>query len=368
MEQPAALEGLVMSIFGGIFKNKRVLVTGHTGFKGSWLALWLNMMGANVSCISMKPIGEHNHWQYLNLGLPEYIVDIRNQEELLGVVKKIQPEIIFHLAAQALVIDGYLDPINNWSTNLMGTINILEAAKSCEELKIVVVVTSDKCYENKEWIWAYRETDALGGRDPYSASKAAAELAVSSYRDTYFSEKQIDLVSVRAGNVIGGGDWSNYRLIPDLIRTTHTKIPAQIRAPNAVRPWQHVLESLSGYLCLVQKCLERNGNYNAPWNFGPKESADISVGALAKKAQYYWDDIKYEEISTGEFYEATYLSIDSRKAKHHLGWSPVWEFDAALEKTIIWYKKFYLQKTIITKDQIGEYVSLAREKKLIWAE
>ena len=356
-----------MNVFGGKFKNKRILITGHTGFKGSWLSLWLTMMGAHVTCLGLEPIGERNHWRDLKMVLPEHIVDLRNSSELANVVKSLQPEIIFHLAAQALVVDSYRDPLNTWSTNVMGTVNLLEAVKSCEALKVFVVVTSDKCYENKEWVWSYRETDALGGRDPYSASKAAAELVVASYRQSYFSQKQIGLISVRAGNVIGGGDWSDFRIIPDLVKTAFTKVPAEIRAPEAIRPWQHVLESLSGYLCLVQKCLDNSAEYSGAWNFGPMAGADISVGVLAEKAKSYWNEINYREIKSSQYHEATYLSIDSSKARHYLQWRPVWEFNEALEKTINWYKNFYSNKTISSENQIIEYAAAAGKQNIPWA-
>lgn len=273
-----------MKQFSDIFRNKRVLLTGHTGFKGSWLAIWLTGLGAQVIGVSLSPETEPNHWDLLGLDLDDRRVDIRDADAILNIFTETKPELVFHLAAQPLVRRSYRDPLETWSTNVMGTANVLDACRLTESVRAIVVVTTDKCYENQEWPWGYRENDRLGGHDPYSASKAGAELVAASYRHAFFSNEDGPLLATaRAGNVIGGGDWSEDRLIPDLVRATVNNQSLEIRSPNATRPWQHVLESLSGYLLLGQKLLEGQKDFAAPWNFGPEPEGNRSVAEVLEK-------------------------------------------------------------------------------------
>lgn len=326
------------------YKNKRILITGDTGFKGSWLALWLNSLGAKVYGYALPAEIENSHFNLLNLSNEIIHKDgnLLDFEKLNQTIQDIQPEIVFHLAAQALVRLSYDEPKLTFDTNVTGSVNVLEAIRNNNSVKSLIYVTSDKCYKNKEWIWGYRENDELGGHDPYSASKAAAEIVFSSYRDSFFSKnKNIGIASVRAGNVIGGGDWALDRIIPDCIRSIINEKEIEIRNPQATRPWQHVLEPLSGYMLLAQKLYENPTQFSGSWNFGPtiesiktvKELTEITIGILGKGS-----------ISVGKTdnqkHEAGLLHLNCDKSNHQLAWNPVWNFEQTVKTTVEWYKNF----------------------------
>jgi len=331
--------------------NKRVLITGHTGFKGSWLSLWLSFLGANLIGLSLKPEGpKSNFYQSKIPKLMESLIgDIRDLDLLKKTVKKFKPEIIFHLAAQPLVRDSYQDPLSTFNTNVIGTANLLDASRSSKLLKAIVVVTSDKCYENPENKKRFKETDPLGGYDPYSASKACAELVVQSYRKSFFEESDISLATTRAGNVIGGGDWSRDRLIPDLVRAVESGNKVKIRNPKAVRPWQHVLDPLSGYVKLAEKLWD-DKSYSTSWNFGPNRRDEKDVEWIVN---YFLNKFKSQEIWKLDLennpHEATYLNLDSQKARDKLDWDPQWDLSRTLDYTYDWYKKS------LTTDNMQEF-------------
>jgi len=353
--------GLVKMDFS-CFKGKKVLITGHTGFKGSWLAQWLEMLGATTYGIALKPDTQPNHYELLDLQIQSIILDIRHFKEFKTNLNKIDPEVIFHLATQPLVRESYKQPLLTLETNVLGTANLLEAARSLKNLKAVVVVTTDKCYENKEIDYAYRETDPLGGYDPYSASKACAELVVSSFRNSFFNldeygkSHQVLIASARAGNVIGGGDWAPDRLVPDIIRAIVDKKELFIRYPHAIRPWQHVLESLQGYLCLVEKLLKGEKSFAGAWNFGPADQHVASVLNVVKTIQTIWPEFKYKVQNNLEPHEAHFLKLNSQKAHLQLNWKSRWGFQEAIGKTVEWYKEFYEHKHFLTSRQITEYM------------
>lgn len=358
---------LGMKQFADIYRGKRVLLTGHTGFKGSWLALWLHELGAEVTGFSLPPETQPNHWDLLKLSNDNRRQDIRDISALKQVFNDTQPEIVFHLAAQALVRRSYRDPVETWSTNVMGTANVLEASRQQPSVRAVVAVTTDKCYENREWPWGYRENDRLGGHDPYSASKAGAELVASSYRNAYFTEKNGPLLATaRAGNVIGGGDWSDDRLIPDLIRAVEKNQSLEIRSPHATRPWQHVLESLSGYLLLGQKLLRGDKTYADAWNFGPAPEGNRTVSEVLGKLQQEWSNLRWHITEKPYLHESTLLYLDSTKARSLLSWQPVWSIDTSLAKTADWYRAWLQNGEIISHQQLAEYVNYAVRAKAEW--
>ena len=362
------------SLFGGVYKGRKVLVTGHTGFKGSWLALWLQTMGADVYGYALEPNTLPNHYDLLNLDMDDLKADLRDLDSLKSYVEKVQPEIVFHLAAQAIVRASYDDPIETISTNVMGTLNVYEACRSSNTVKTIINVTSDKCYENKDWIWGYRENDRMGGYDPYSASKGMSELLTASYRNSYFNLNEygkthtILLGSVRAGNVIGGGDWAQDRLIPDMMKAASTNSTVVIRNPLATRPWQHVLEPLSGYLMLGWRLLEGKNEYAEGWNFGPEISSNLSVGEITALSKNVWDaiDVSYNE-NKSEHHEANLLMLDCSKANKILKWKPVWGIDTTIEKTIAWYMDHYNKNEINTVADIKSFVESAKELNTPWA-
>ena len=371
------MENLVnfKNLFGGIYKDKTVLVTGHNGFKGSWLSYWLKQMGAKVYGYALKPDIEPNHFALLNPDIESLEADLRDADTLDKYFDKIQPEIVFHLAAQALVRPSYTDPVGTISTNVMGTLNVFEAARKTKSVKAIVNVTSDKCYDNKEWIWGYRENDPMGGYDPYSVSKGMVELMTSSYRNSFFNLKDykqkhdILLASVRAGNVIGGGDWATVRLIPDIVKAAANKEAVLIRNPKATRPWQHVLEPLSGYLTIGWRLLEEKTEYADGWNFGPDMESNLSVGEIAKLAKNVWQKVTIE-IGTNkdEHHEANLLMLDCSKANKLLKWHPVWGIDDTIGKTISWYKDFYEKDVLNTQKDIENFVQSAAKKQIVWAK
>ncbi|MEK6208826.1 MAG: CDP-glucose 4,6-dehydratase [Pseudomonadota bacterium] len=355
-----------MTLFRDIYRNRRVLLTGHTGFKGSWLALWLNELGASTVGVALPPETTPNHWNLLKLSINGHLQDIRDAVALAQLVNAVQPEIVFHLAAQPLVGRSYELPLDTWSTNVMGTANLLESCRQCPSVKAIVVVTTDKCYENQEQPKGYRETDRLGGRDPYSASKAAAELVAASYRQAFFHQSHIPLLATaRAGNVIGGGDWSEDRLIPDLVRAMQAGQPLEVRSPNATRPWQHVLESLSGYLMLGQKLLEGKEEFATAWNFGSDQEGNRTVESVLNSLKSEWPMLSWRQTARPQQHEATLLQLDSTKARQQLGWQPVWSLDEGLSATAQWYRA-YQQGKVISHQQLHGYIAQAQVTHRGW--
>jgi CDP-glucose 4,6-dehydratase len=338
------VEGLEMSFW----KGKRVFVTGHTGFKGGWLATWLEHLGATVHGYSLEPNTKPSLFQALHLetSTTSTIGDIRDLAKLKSAFEAAKPDIVFHLAAQPLVRRSYVDPLETYSTNVMGTANLLDVIRTSARPCVVVVATTDKVYENREWCWPYRETEMLGGYDPYSSSKAAAEIVVAAYRRSFFhpekkSQHRVSLASARAGNVIGGGDWSEDRLLPDMVRAFHAGEPVRLRNPNSTRPWQHVLEPLSAYLSLARQMAEKPPAAFDAYNFGPRESDCWPVGRIVENFSKAWGPEARFEIDKGEHvHEAGFLQLDSSKAKAELGWQPKWNLETALIKTADWYKAF----------------------------
>ena len=335
-------------MFNNVYNGKTVLVTGHTGFKGSWLSIWLNMMGAKVVGYSLDPYSERGNFEACHLHdrlLADIRGDTRDYEKLNQTIKQYRPEIIFHLAAQALVRKAYAHPKETYETNLMGSLNIMEAVRENDCVKTVVMITSDKCYENVEQIWGYKETDRMGGYDPYSSSKGCTELMISSYRNSYFNPKDYAkhgkaVASVRAGNVIGGGDWSADRLIPDCIRFIEAGKDIEIRNPIATRPWEHVLEPLSGYLRVGEKLIEDPVKYATSFNFGPHISANKTVWEVVSRLVDYYGKGRVVDVSNpADLHENTLLNLDVTKAYVMLGWEARWNLQEAIEKTVDWYKE-----------------------------
>ncbi len=356
-------------MFGDIYRNRRVLVTGHTGFKGSWLVLWLQSLGAKVIGISLPHSKDvPNHWNLLGLDVESHYVDIRDEALLRRTMIETQPEVVFHLAAQSLVRYSYHQPLETWGTNVIGTANLLDASRELRNLAAMVIVTTDKCYENQGWSWGYRENDRLGGQDPYSASKAATELLVASYRQSYFDSTDSPLLATaRAGNVIGGGDWSEDRLIPNLVRSIETGSSLEVRLPNATRAWQHVLECLSGYLILGQKLLEGNNSAADAWNFGPTLDGNRQVSEVIEACKDHWPALKWHtEHQTLK--ESVLLHIDSTKAQQALSWRLVWTFDEAVAVTAQWYKAWLAGLNIVSSAQLQSYTQLAHDRGLVWAQ
>ncbi len=360
--------------FKGIYNNKRVLITGHTGFKGSWLALWLLHLGAKVTGYSLQPSTEPNHFQLLNMDIKSEIGDIRDADKLKQIFKEQKPDIVFHLAAQAIVRHSYIDPVETFSSNVTGTINVFEASREIETVRAIVNVTSDKCYENKEWTWGYREIDALGGYDPYSASKGCAEIITGCWQKSFFNPRdygkthQTLLSSARAGNVIGGGDWATDRLIPDIMRAIHEEETVDIRNPQSIRPWQHVLEPLHGYLMLGQKLIEGEEQFAQAWNFGPSDEETITVEEITKKIKDVWPAMDYKIAQTfDQPHEAGMLKLDCSRARQHLKWKPLLNCSETIQYTTEWYKEYYTNDNIISSDQLKLYESRIKDKMGIQA-
>ena len=350
-----------MILFLNTYKGKKVLVTGHTGFKGAWLSYWLTKLGAQVFGISDKITTTPSHFELLTIDIQSFMIDIRNKVELNDKIQEIKPDLIFHLAAQPLVRYSYNEPIETFETNVLGTVNILHICQSLKDCKGIVNITSDKCYENYEDDRPYNEDDRMGGYDPYSASKGAAELVASSFRRSFFNPKDYGikhrfiLASARAGNVIGGGDWSEDRLIPDLVKNYLQGKTTTIRSPFSTRPWQHVLEPLSGYLLLGQKILEGDLSVSDGWNFGPENNETLTVKEVLQISSKVWSDLKFDfPILEEQPHEAKLLRLDCAKAHQKLNWQPVWEMEKSIEKTILWYKKYYLKQEITTEKDLLE--------------
>lgn len=357
-----------MRLFGEHYRGRRVLLTGHTGFKGSWLALWLTELGAHVTGVALPPDATPNHWDLLRLGIPDHRLDIREYHALAKVMKDAQPEIVFHLAAQPLVRRSYRDPLETWSTNVMGTANLLESCRNTESVRAIVVVTTDKCYENREWNKGYCETDRLGGHDPYSASKAAAEIVAASYRSAFFHEANSPLLATaRAGNVIGGGDWSEDRLIPDLVRAIAAGTELEIRSPQATRPWQHVLESVCGYLLLGQKLLEGRREFAESWNFGPGPEDNRTVEEVLAHLKSHWPELAWKVTDHPRPHEAGLLYLDSTKARARLGWHSVWPLEQALTATADWYRAWLDDGRVASRSQLAAFTAQAHAARREWS-
>ena len=335
-----------MGINQVFWKNKKVLITGHTGFKGAWLSLWLQDLGANVVGISLDSPTTPSLYEQANVakGMISLRQDIRNGEAIKQLFQKHKPEIVFHLAAQPLVRLSYREPVETYEINVMGTLHVLEGIRSVDSVRSAVMITTDKCYQNKEWVWGYRETDTIGGHDPYSSSKGAAELLISSYRNSYFpqdkySDHKTAIASARAGNVIGGGDWAEERLIPDIIKAFKNNEKVIIRNPKSTRPWQHVLEPLSGYLKLAEQ-LEKNGDqYAEAWNFGPAEIDARPVQWIVEKMAKLWgENANWINDKSDHPHEANYLKLDCSKAHMKLNWYPRWDISETLLRIVEWHK------------------------------
>ena len=364
----------IEKLFKGIYNKKRVLITGHTGFKGVWLTYWLSQMNADITGISLSADdGELNHHSLLGGNYNSIIQDITDKDGITKAIHSADPEIIFHLAAQSLVRESYSSPYDTYMTNVMGTLNVLEAARTSNNVKAIVIVTSDKCYENKEWYWGYRENEAMGGKDPYSSSKGCTELLTASYRNSFFNidnygrDHNTLVASVRAGNVIGGGDWAKDRIIPDMIKAASINESLIIRSPKSTRPWQHVLEPLSGYLSIGEGLLNKNTSLACGWNFGPESGSNQYVIDIVEKSKKYWEKINFELDVNINLHEAQNLMLDSSKAKRDLKWLPVWDYGITIEQTILWYKTFYEDGNIITKNQLYKFINDAKTKKIGWS-
>jgi len=375
--RPGALEGVVsvrVAPFGGAYDKRRVFITGHTGFKGAWLAEWLLGMGASVTGYALEPPTDPS--LFLELGLAERLThvlgDVRDLEHLKRALDEARPEVVFHLAAQPLVRLSYADPVLTYDTNVMGTVNILEAARTCASVRVVVIVTSDKCYENRETGHAYREDDPMGGFDPYSSSKGCAELVTAAYRRSFFDEPSgARVASVRAGNVIGGGDWAADRIVPDCIRALEAGEPIVVRNPDAVRPWQHVLEPLAGYLHLASRMLAESHDLDGPWNFGPATEGTVPVRDVVQAIIGAWGSGEWTTpVRTGaQPHEATLLALDIGKATRLLGWRPLYDTGRTMATTAAWYAARHAGAEVaaLTRADIEVYVAEAARAGAVWA-
>lgn len=367
MEHKTTLESLEMNEFNGIYHGRRVLVTGHTGFKGCWLCLCLTRLGAHVAGYSLSPPTDPSLFDLARIKdlLQTNLADIRDVECLTSVMCEFEPEIVFHLAAQPLVLDSYKNPVDTYATNVMGTVHLLEAVRCCPSVKVVVNVTTDKCYENREWIRGYRENDRLGGFDPYSSSKACSELVTAAFRSSFFNPAEynkhgVAIATARAGNVIGGGDWAADRLVPDIIRSLLAGDVIRIRNPRAIRPWQHVLEPLNGYLTLARRLYEKGPCFAEAWNFGPLDSDAKPVEWIANRICQLWGETaRYEIDNSISLHESQRIALDCSKSMSGLGWSPRWDLEKAIQSIIEWTTSYRdgvdIQKVCL--QQIQEYYS-----------
>ena len=360
-----------------IFNNKKIIITGHTGFKGSWLAAWLSHLGGNVVGISNNTIGNQSNFLASKI---ENVIDdrranINDINAIKAIVKEVQPDFIFHLAAQALVRPSYENPLETMTTNAIGTANVLDALRALDKKVIAVMITSDKAYDNVEWVWGYRETDRLGGKDPYSASKGMAELVIRSYVESFFNapDSNVRVGIARAGNVIGGGDWAIDRIVPDCMEAWANGKTVDIRSPFSTRPWQHVLEPLSGYLCLAENLYLNNQNHGEAYNFGPAADQNYPVSKLINEMSKYWDQIKWNNVSEnkGHVHEAGLLKLNCDKASSDLEWHSALAFEETVKMTVEWYKEYYLNPERpmyeFTISQIEAYTKAARLNNISWA-
>jgi len=346
----------------GFWRGKRVLLTGHTGFKGSWLSLWLQSMGARLQGFALDPPTAPALFAEAGVecGMASRIGDIRDFETVKNVMLSFRPEIVIHMAAQPLVRQSYAEPVETYAVNVMGTVHLLEAARKAGSVRAIVNVTTDKCYENRGWVWGYREDEPMGGHDPYSNSKGCSELVTSSYRRSFMCEEGIALASARAGNVIGGGDWATDRLVPDILRSFERGEPVRIRNPHSTRPWQHVLEPLSGYLVLAEKLFAEGDTWAEGWNFGPREEDARPVQWIVERMVQRWGTGANWTLDDGRHpHEANYLKLDISKAGSRLNWRPRWNLDLALEKIVSWHQGWCGRKNArqLCLDQIAEYVN-----------
>lgn len=365
----SSLENMEMTHSMEFWKDKRVFVTGHTGLKGGWLSFWLNKLGARVTGYSLLPEYSPSFYSITELdGLVESIIgDIRDSSALNLAIAQSQPEIVFHLAAQPLVRKSYASPSDTFETNVLGTVNLFESVRTIDSVKSVVNVTTDKCYRNQELERGYSEKDPLGGADPYSCSKACVELISNCYRDSFFTQqvkKPLAMATARAGNVIGGGDWSEDRLIPDLVRATISNQAITLRYPDATRPWQHVLDCLWGYLLLAEELYMNGSIFEGPWNFGPDQNDIHSVNSVVEEFSNCWGGaLNWEVDETAQLHETKILQLDAFKAKNELNWSPRWDFKTSLYNTVNWYISHYSSKNMraVTENQIDAYMSFKQE-------
>ena len=351
-----------MAISRIFWEEKTVLITGHTGFKGSWLSIWLNILGANLHGYALQPNTVPNMFETAGVKkiIKSNISDVRDYNKLLAVMKKCQPQIIFHLAAQPLVRQSYKDPLETYQTNILGTANLLEAARYVKSVRAVIVITSDKCYENKESNYAYKESDPLGGYDPYSSSKACSEIVTAAYRNSFFADLAVAIASARAGNVVGGGDWAADRLVPDCIKAWMKNKTVEIRYPKAVRPWQHVLEPLAGYIILAEKLYKHGKKFARAWNFGPNENNIKNVAFLVDNLAKLWGKrAKWKITAKKQPHETMLLKLNCSMTKSKLPWRPCWNIEKTLEKTVQWYKTYSenpKKAANVTIEQINQYM------------
>ena len=360
-----------------IFKNKTVLITGHTGFKGSWLCTWLAHLGANVIGASIDIPSTPSNFSVSLIAdvVEDYRVDVTDAKEIRLLIKKVRPDFVFHLAAQALVRASYRDPLETITTNAIGSANILDALRMLNKKVVAIMITSDKAYDNVEWLWGYRENDRLGGKDPYSASKGMAELAIRSYVESFFKspESNVRVGITRAGNVIGGGDWASDRIVPDCMNAWSNGETVDIRSPHATRPWQHVLEPLSGYLVLASNIANDEKRQGEAYNFGPSADQNYPVSELINEMSKYWDQVKWNDISRKKNYifESGLLKLNCDKALSDLDWHSTLQFDETIQMTVEWYKTYYQNKDQsmfdFTINQIQKYTKLANSRGLTWA-
>lgn len=362
------------TLFGGAYAGRRVFVTGHTGFKGSWLTYWLLALGAEVTGYALEPPTDPSLFEALALAyrIDHHLGDVRDLGRLREVMTATQPEIVLHLAAQSLVRPSYEAPVATFSTNVMGAVNVLESARTTSSVRAVVNVTSDKCYENREWEFAYRENDPMGGLDPYSASKGCSELVTAAYRQSFFGgQSSVAVATVRAGNVIGGGDWAPDRIVPDCVRALSTGKSVVVRNPDAVRPWQHVLEPLSGYLWLASRMVHGGHTLDGAWNFGPAPGGNLTVREVVDAVIAEWGEGGWSALApiSRDPHEARFLKLDCSKAADLLGWRPVLDTDRALISTTRWYREFcrdHARAEDLVAECLAEYINAARQSNVAW--
>lgn len=373
-ERKPTVEGVELRrCFGGVYAGRRVLVTGHTGFKGSWLTLWLKALGADVSGLALPPDTDPSHYKLLSLGHAEELIDLRDAEAVRTAVVRFRPEIVFHLAAQPLVRRSYREPALTVATNVMGLVHLLEAVRACATVRAMVNATTDKCYENDGRSTGYDEDDRLGGHDPYSASKACAELISASWRRSFFAVdhdgrgQPMLLATARAGNVVGGGDWAEDRLLPDLVSAAAWGTVAVIRNPGATRPWQHVLEPLAGYLQLGSRLLAGDAHCASAWNFGPAADGHVSVAEIVNGLHAHWPAVRMQVDAADHPHESSQLHLNWEKARQELDWRPVWDADAMLARTARWYRAYYTSGQVNSHGDLARYVEDARLAGVSWA-